>query len=145
MISMQIQGGAQLARTLRELSLKAEQKTMRGILRDSAEPIRAEAERLAPKSLDAPHIKDNIVISLATKDAEGERLEADQHAVAVGPNKDAFYGFFQEFGTVHHAAQPFMRPAFDLKVREALKAVQEGIWRVLRAEGRAQSTTGRGL
>lgn len=35
----------------------------------------------------------------------------------VGPTKRAFHGSLQEFGTAHHAAQPFMRPTWDaLKV-----------------------------
>lgn len=31
----------------------------------------------------------------------------------VGPTKLAGEGIFQEFGTVHHKAQPFMRPTWD--------------------------------
>lgn len=34
-------------------------------------------------------------------------------AVMIGPSKRAFYGGFQELGTEHHAAQPFMRPTLD--------------------------------
>lgn len=33
--------------------------------------------------------------------------------VHVGPTKGAFHGSLQEFGTAHHAAQPFMRPTWD--------------------------------
>lgn len=37
-----------------------------------------------------------------------------RHAVVeVGPTQKAFYGVFQEFGTAHHKAQPFMRPTWD--------------------------------
>lgn len=32
---------------------------------------------------------------------------------SVGPTRSAFYGLFQEFGTAHHSAQPFMRPTWD--------------------------------
>jgi HK97 gp10 family phage protein len=39
---------------------------------------------------------------------------AGRHAVVdVGPTQKAYYGQFQEFGTAHHAAQPFMRPTWD--------------------------------
>lgn len=31
----------------------------------------------------------------------------------IGPTADAFHGLFQELGTPHHAAQPFLRPALD--------------------------------
>lgn len=40
--------------------------------------------------------------------------------VAVGPSSHSFYGSFREFGTSHEAAQPWMRPAFDLSAPEAL-------------------------
>lgn len=33
--------------------------------------------------------------------------------VHVGPTKQAFHGSLQEFGTAHHAPQPFMRPTLD--------------------------------
>ncbi len=33
--------------------------------------------------------------------------------VDVGPGKESFYGHMQEFGTAHHGAQPFMRPAME--------------------------------
>jgi HK97 gp10 family phage protein len=33
--------------------------------------------------------------------------------VRAGPTKKAYYGMFQEFGTAHNAAQPFMRPTWD--------------------------------
>lgn len=34
-------------------------------------------------------------------------------SVFVGPTKSAFYAKFQELGTSHQPARPFMRPAFD--------------------------------
>lgn len=42
--------------------------------------------------------------------------------VGVGPSKNAFYGRFQEFGTTHHAAQPFLRPAVDENGDQAIGA-----------------------
>ena len=37
----------------------------------------------------------------------------------VGPTKRAGQGMLQEFGTAHHAAQPFMRPTWDAYGAEA--------------------------
>lgn len=50
----------------------------------------------------------------AARDANRAAGGAGRHAVVeVGPTKRAFYGRFQEFGTAHHKAQPFMRPTWD--------------------------------
>lgn len=50
----------------------------------------------------------------AAREANRAAGGAGRHAVVeVGPTNKAFYGTFQEFGTAHHAAQPFMRPTFD--------------------------------
>lgn len=43
----------------------------------------------------------------------------------VGPTKSAFYGRFQEYGTSHQPARPFMRPVFDSKTEEAEKVFAE--------------------
>jgi HK97 gp10 family phage protein len=40
----------------------------------------------------------------------------------VGPTRAAFYGF--EFGTIHQAPKPFMRPAWDNHKMEALGLIQ---------------------
>jgi HK97 gp10 family phage protein len=63
-------------------------------------------------------------------------LAATQAAVTVG-NTDVRHGHLQEFGTVNHEAQPFMRPAFRLKkakvqrriataVNKAIKSIKQG-------------------
>lgn len=44
----------------------------------------------------------------AIRDYDGARVQA-----YVGPRVAAFHGIFQEFGTVNHPPQPFLRPAFD--------------------------------
>jgi HK97 gp10 family phage protein len=52
-------------------------------------------------------------------------------AVAVGPSKAGFYGIFQEFGTVHHGAQPFARPAFDQTVQKSLGILAAALWQAI--------------
>lgn len=42
---------------------------------------------------------------------------------------DPFYGLFQEFGTAHHAAQPFMRPAFEQSKEQALIEMTDSLRR----------------
>lgn len=45
----------------------------------------------------------------------------------VGPTKAAFYGLFQEFGTAHHAARPFMRPTWDALKNSMLDTMKEAL------------------
>src|SRR5690606_13750740 len=81
---------------------------MREALLAGAEPIREDAVRRAPRRTGflAGHI--------ITEPVKGR---TDQ--VVIGPTKDAFYGLFQELGTSHHRAQPFLRPALEAKKDEA--------------------------
>ena len=46
---------------------------------------------------------------------------------SVGPTKAAFYGLFQEFGTAHHAAKPFMRPTWDALKNSMLDTMKEAL------------------
>lgn len=43
----------------------------------------------------------------------------------VGPTKRAGQGILQEFGTAHHKAQPFMRPAWDTHGPRAVDVMKE--------------------
>jgi HK97 gp10 family phage protein len=129
------------------------------ILKHAAEPIAERMAALAPNEPGKPDLKDNIKIqavrSVDDPDFGGTMaLDEDAAAVAIGPSKDAFYGFFQEFGTAPHQqgagehpghpAQPFARPAFDEKVGEALRIAADDIWAHIRNHV-SRSVTGRGL
>jgi HK97 gp10 family phage protein len=49
----------------------------------------------------------------------------DQALVKIGPSILAFYGLFQELGTIHHVSQPFLEPALESKKDEAIKNASE--------------------
>ena len=129
-----------------------ETPTWSGVLPDLLDVIRnggaarlAEQElkrmaQMAPREPGAPDLADNIVIST------GRVIKpkgSDSHAAAVniGPEKRFFYGFFQEFGTVHHGAQPFVRPAFDGGVTKALSDMARALWTALAARGISRTVT----
>lgn len=83
-------------------------------LRVGAEPIREEAQRLAP--FETGTLKESMMTTVSE--------QTGTSAVAkIGPSRKGFYGTFQEFGTAHDAAQPFLRPAYDSKVDEALTII----------------------
>jgi len=67
-------------------------------MRDSAEAIAQLAAQLAPKDTGA----------LAASIHAEEQGDGTWH---VSWDKEHFYGIFQELGTEHSRAQPFLRPA----------------------------------
>ena len=143
---MQMTGWKELGARLRALPDAYTRTIVIDALKEAAEPMRARMAQLAPREPGAPDLADNIGISVANRlgDVGGGRWEArhdEEHAVAVGPTKDFFYGLFQEYGTVHHRAQPFMRPAFDSESGKALTILTQELWKPLREK--VTSTGGR--
>lgn len=123
-VSYRVEGGKELARALDQLSTRVSAKVAREALTEAAEPFQKTATQLAPVEPGAPDLKANIVIS----PVRGQDAMA---TVAIGPAKGFFYGFFQEYGTVRHGAQPFMRPAFDSQVQAVLTRMSAAAWRIL--------------
>lgn len=58
--------------------------------------------------------QDTGLLSRSIDAAEDKKnREQDLVVVKFGTTTKAFYGLFQEFGTAHHPAQPFLEPALD--------------------------------
>lgn len=69
---------------------------------------------------------DRAIAAEAARQANREAGGQGRHAVVqVGPTKRAGQGILQEFGTVHHKPQPFMRPAWDGNDTRALEVIKE--------------------
>jgi HK97 gp10 family phage protein len=148
-ISFKVDGFKELAANLRALPMAVQREKILDALEVAAEPMRSRMSQLAPREPGAPDLADNIGISVANRigDVGGGRWQArhdEEHAVAVGPTKNFFYGIFQEYGTVHHAAQPFMRPAFDSTAQTSLSILSQRLWLAIR-DARILSTMGRNL
>lgn len=147
-VGLTMQGASDLEKRLRSLPDGVSKRVQIEALTQGAEPIRAKAQSLAPRSDSAPHMADSITIQPASRrmldDAGMHDVDA---AVAIGPTRNFFYGFFQEVGTAFHGAQPFMRPAFDSESRRSLNIVASELWTAIRRHlslgGR--STAGRNL
>lgn len=134
MITMQFEGGKELADALGQLSPRVSRKVQKEALMDAAEPMRRRMEQLAPRAPGKPDLADHMVIS-------SERgVDAQEVVVAVGPSKSFFYGSFQELGTAHHPAHPFARPAFDQKAESALKLFADAVWLALTGRGVRRAT-----
>lgn len=140
MFSVRFEGGAELAATLNALPSALSTRVLREVLKDVAEPMRERMSQLAPREPGAPDLADNIWISNAsmlgsTEGGRWRRAEEGEVSVAVGPTKGFFYGLYQEYGTIRHGAQPFMRPAFDSEAPRAVPEIAERLWVVLASHG----------
>lgn len=128
-VSIKFDGGKELLGALNQLSARLSKKLLMEALTEAAEPLRDRMEVNAPVSAEAPHLRDVIVI----RPARG--LDVRETAVAVGATKAGFYGSLQEFGTAHHAAQPWARPAFEATHQECLRVLSDVLWRELAGRG----------
>lgn len=129
MITLQFDGGIELQRALDTLSSRISRQLKRDALAEAAEPMRKRMAQLAPFKAGKPDLRDAMVVSAV------RGTDVNESAVAVGPTKAGFYGSFQEFGTKHHAAQPFARPAFDAEAEPALRVLADAMWRELAGRG----------
>lgn len=135
-LKVEIKGARELDELLKQLPDRVAKQVLAGALMSGGQVIRAEIQRRAPVRHDAGAKK-------IGKGAKGRlpgflrasiarrRIRRGSAAltIGVGPLRSAFYAMFQEFGTRHQPARPFMRPAFDAKAGEALQKIGEALGR----------------
>jgi HK97 gp10 family phage protein len=149
-ITVQTSGFAELERALADLGKLATQKAAaRRALMKAAEPIADVAKRLAP--VREGYLRDSIVVSTKVAGGDAGLRAFGQTLAAGGSRQDAVsalrdarraeasvvmyvgpgqhpQAIMQEFGTVHHAPQPFMRPAWDAEGRATLDRLAALMW-----------------
>lgn len=135
--------GLQLARALRTLPEAVSKKVVLEALTNAAQPVRALMQNMAPRAPGAPDIADHIAVSRATR-IDGERRDESELAVAIGPERDFFYGYFLEWGTVKMAARPFARPAFDAGVNTSLQFLGGALWTAIKRRAASNAAAGTG-
>jgi HK97 gp10 family phage protein len=124
-VRVTFEGGKELQSTLDSLPQAISRKIQREVLVEAAEPMVAAARKMAPRRPGFPDIADNIEVGTPRT----SKTEAgDKFSVSWGPTTGFFYGHFQEYGTAHHAAQPFMRPAFDGYKEKSLNIITTRLW-----------------
>jgi HK97 gp10 family phage protein len=132
-VSARIEGFEELARNLLALPEGPRGSRLVAALKVGGAPIKAAMEQLAPREPGAPDMAAGIVMASVTKlgapdGRKWEIREDSEAAIAIGPSKDFYYGIFQEYGTVHHKAQPFARPAFEGNKEAALALIGPALW-----------------
>lgn len=131
MTTIKIDGLKELGQAMRGLTEDVNKRIARAATGAAAQVIRKQAIQNAP--VDTGNLKRNII---AKRLPPAETSLTSEHIVTVRQGKvtkkqkekglkDAFYGRFVEFGTVKAPAQPYLRPAFDSKKEEAVRAMTD--------------------
>jgi len=133
MVDVNIDMGT-LLKDLKKLSEKVQKRVVKGAIRASAKPIIQEAKALAP------YKTGNLRKSIGVIKGKDKGTVVTYH---ISPRKggkyDGFYGYWIELGHIlrekgkkkkgkvigHVAPRPFLRPAFENKGEESIKAFKE--------------------
>ena len=65
----------------------------------------------------------------------GKRVAAENQALVTAGNEKVRHGHLQEFGTVNHEAQPFMRPGARLARPKVQRRISRAIGAAIRKAG----------
>ena len=146
--TVKLEGFKELDAALAELSKAAGKAVLRRSLKKAAEPMAVLAESLAPRG---PTGNLAMSVNYGTKLT---KRQAGLHRKMFRDDKASVEGFVgandpaavpQEFGTVDHGPQPFMRPAWDQDAMPLLDRLgQELAVEVEKSVKRARAKAARG-
>lgn len=149
-IRFKLEGLGELKKGLEELGTEVATKVGERADREAAQIVAEKARQLAPVgtgstartrrkkdgsvvAFDYGRLKDNIRV-------RKQKVRKQHHIVYAVTIGKAFWGAFQEFGTVNMPARPWLRVAFDMAVPDAAQAqitgLREGIARAAKKAAR---------
>ena len=114
MFAVAISGQKEVDWALDVLSKSMPRPFLKGVMLGAAKPL--------VKSMKRNVRKDTGELKKGVKARVKKRLRKIV-VVKVGPSKDQFWGMFQEFGTAHHGAHPWMRPAWEENADQMLQYI----------------------
>lgn len=132
-VKFRVDGFKELDAALEALGDSQSKQVVRRTLKQLGKPIAEEASDLAPVDMtrdDGPHLYESIRVTSSLESRYKRRLRNPKGTVSifVGPDRKAFHAHLQEFGTVHHAPQPYMRPAWDKHKGALIGRLKEMLW-----------------
>jgi HK97 gp10 family phage protein len=117
-LQFKITGAKELEAALKDIGPKVATRLGDKAVRAGSRIIVKEAKRLCPKRTGALRRSIGAV--------RGRTNKQDERSMLVGFKKPGRrYAHLVEFGTVHSAAKPFLRPALDARAADALREMQE--------------------
>lgn len=140
-VTIKTSGFREIDQALKAIEKKATAKAvMRRALIKAAQPVADKAQAMAPKGPKpqlAPSVAVSTKLSKRQKKLHRKAFRSDKASVEVfvgaGPLSSAHN---QEFGNQNHAAQPFMRPAWDAEGRATLDRLSDEMWKQIEAQAR---------
>lgn len=111
-------GFDELERQFNLLSLVGQRQVLTRAAKAGAEVIRSAAASNAPR-------RTGRLAETMTTSISGRDTSIDQAVVRIGAAKTAFYGSFLERGTRFIHSRPFLQPAFEQNVDQAIETASE--------------------
>ena len=151
-IKFKVEGLKEMDAQLKALGDSQSKQVVRRTLKQLGNPIMEEAKDLAPIDNtrdDGPHLYEMIKVSSSLEAKHKRRLGSQKGTISmyVGPDRRAFHANLQEYGTEHHAAQPYMRPAWDKHKGMLIGRLKDLLWeniqRRLRLNAKASAKAAR--
>ncbi len=134
MEELQIKGLKELDARLKKLPDVVQRRILGAATAAAARVVQKSAKSQAPAK--TGRLKKNIVVrTKRTRTGTVSRVTLRTKGKGTDP-KNAYYGRFVEFGTKKQAARPFLRPAFDSNVNQAIQTMRKKIAQRLEAEAR---------
>lgn len=131
-----ILGGKELERALAQLPKATAKSVLRRALRKAAKPTVAAAESMVPVG-PTGNLKASISINTRLKVSQRGGSRSGGVEIFIGASSPPdYHAHLVEFGTVHMAAQPFMRPAWDSTQQEVLASISAEVWASLAKSAR---------
>lgn len=133
-MAKRVTGGSKLRRQLRMFERAFEPGANTEItkaIETAARELTAEIRTRAPKDdMDLA----NAVQYKMSSDGLGANIgySANKAGFRMKWKRGGFVALFQEFGTRHHAAQPFIRPSFRSRLRRNLDLIDDAVRRTVR-------------
>jgi len=129
-VTVSLEGWGDLEKALKSIGPKAARKVGAKAMREAAKPIIDQAKVYVPVLTGA--LQDSIT-SVSVRSNENSVLR-----LQIGFRKPAgSRAHFVEYGTSHSRAQPFMRPALDIRGKDAIAIMGKVMWDGIEAEAQA--------
>ncbi|WP_147112103.1 HK97-gp10 family putative phage morphogenesis protein [Tateyamaria sp. syn59] len=127
-ISFKVDGFKDIERVLMNLPKATAKASVRRVLKKGAQPIADAGQANAPE--DEGDLKESYGVGTRlTKRQRKISKKESEVEVYVGPGEKAAAQAVQtEFGNVHQAPQPHLRPAWDAQKLNALTIIRKELW-----------------